>query len=167
MRNSSVDRKFLFPRSGLDTLIERRLQVKFRATQLASRQSRPICLLRTVHTPRRACRISGIWRIGMKHTITILFLLVFIAVSDMTAQSLYSERYTQSISRALLCNRAVSNPAEQQVGDRREAQLKANEFWSRTEKFIDLWTTLARDDNKKGTFHEKKSKQVYKAFHDL
>ena len=52
----------------------------------------------------------------MKHTITILFLLVFIAVSDMTAQSLYSERYTQSISRTLLCNRAVSNPAEHQVG---------------------------------------------------
>ena len=103
----------------------------------------------------------------MKHTIIILFLLLFIAVSDITAQSLYSERYTQSTSRALLCNRAVSNPAEQQVRDRSEAQFKESQFWSRTEKFIDLWTTLAREYNQKGTFNVKKAKQVSKAFHDL
>jgi hypothetical protein len=105
----------------------------------------------------------------MKHTPITLFLLVFIAASGATAQ-MPNANHCQPSGRAyqrLLLTPDIPTKAEQQLAEHKAAQQKEQQFWMKTEKFVESWTALAREYNDKGTFNVKKAKQVSKAFHDL
>jgi hypothetical protein len=105
----------------------------------------------------------------MKRTIISLFLLVFIAASGATAQSPKPNQCPQvgRTYQRLLPTADTPTVAEQQLAQHKAAQQKEQQFWMKTEKFIDSWTALAREYNDKGTFNVKRAKEVSKAFHDL
>ena len=105
----------------------------------------------------------------MKHTIITLFLLVFIAASGATAQSPKPNQCPQAgrAYQRLLLRADIPTEAESQLAQHKAARQKEQQFWMKTERFIDSWTALAREYNDKGTFNVKKAKQVSKAFHDL
>lgn len=104
----------------------------------------------------------------MKHTTVIWLAFVFIAASDATAQSANPNQYRNlapPYQRLLL--KAENTEMDQQFSQRRTARQKEQQFWIKTEKFIDAWAALASEYNEKETFNVKKAKQVSKAFHDL
>jgi hypothetical protein len=104
----------------------------------------------------------------MKHTIITLFLLVFIAAFGATAQSPNPTHCPQpGRYQRLLPTAGIPTEAERQFAEHKAAQQKEQQFWMKTEKFIDSWTALAREYNDKGTFNVKRAKEVSKAFHDL
>ena len=105
----------------------------------------------------------------MKHTIIILSLLVLIAASAATAQAPNPNQCPQAgrAYRWLMFMADRQTEVEQQLAQHKAAQQMEQQFRMKAEKFIALWTALAREYNDKGTFNVKKAKQVSKAFHDL
>jgi hypothetical protein len=81
----------------------------------------------------------------MKHTPITLFLLVFIAASGATAQT-PNAKHCQPSGRAyqrLLLTRDIPTKAEHQLAEHKAAQQKEQQFWMKTEKFVESWTALA------------------------
>jgi hypothetical protein len=103
----------------------------------------------------------------MKYRIIHTVLLVFLTGFAISAQSPHSAAPVEDIYHGLVCCRAMPDPADRPIAAPSEARQKEHEFWLRTDKFVKLWTSLAREYNEKGTFNMKTAKQISKAFHDL
>ncbi len=112
---------------------------------------------------------SKIWKTGMKHTVTIFSLFAVIAVPGATAQSHGSNQCLrlESVYQRLMLKPDNSTPLVPQSEQRSSPQEKEQQFWLKTEKFIEAWTALTTEYNEKGTFNVKKAKQASKAFHNL
>ncbi len=64
-------------------------------------------------------------------------------------------------------NWATKPEAERQAAQRREAEQKFHEFYTKAERFVNLWRKLTTEMHDQKTFNMKLAKQVSKAFHDL
>lgn len=99
----------------------------------------------------------------MKFSIVATSLLALLTAFEVAAQSPASDPRAVAVYRGLLNPGPAHNPPEPPGA----AVRKQHEFWLQTEKFVNLWTSLAREYNENGTFNIKTAKQISKAFHDL
>ena len=99
----------------------------------------------------------------------MLSLLAIVGISQFSAeaQSAAYEHYMNDVDRRASVSRDAGDQFDPPVDKRKEANYKENEFRSRTQAFVDLWSALAREYSEKGTFNMKLAKEVSKAFHAL
>jgi DNA phosphorothioation-dependent restriction protein DptG len=56
---------------------------------------------------------------------------------------------------------------EEELAQRREAQIREWQFWSLLQRFVNCWKEMAEEYSTHGSVNPKKFKAVSKAFHDL